>query len=91
LQYLHDQEVEHRRFGSAALGLAQAAEGLVDAYFEADLNPWDCMAGLLLIEECGGIVVSGNQMLSDLNNYPVAAGKSCLKEELSHLVSISNA
>lgn len=89
LQYLHDQEVEHRRFGSAALGLAQAAEGLVDAYFEADLNPWDCLAGLLLIEECGGVVVSGKQMLQDLNNYPVAAGKACLSEELAHLVALS--
>ncbi len=89
LKYLHEQEVEHRRFGSAALGLAQAAEGLVDAYFEADLNPWDCLAGLLLIEECGGVVVSGQQMLKDLSNYPVAAGKVCLRQELTHLVGLS--
>jgi myo-inositol-1(or 4)-monophosphatase len=89
LTYLNDQEVEHRRFGSAALGLAQTAEGLVDGYFEADLNPWDCLAGLLLIEECGGVVVSGQQMLKDLTNYPVAAGKACLRQEMAHLVSLS--
>ncbi|MCV6548171.1 MAG: inositol monophosphatase [Cohaesibacter sp.] len=89
LQYLQDNEIEHRRFGSAALGLAQVAQGLVDAYFEADLNPWDCLAGLLLIEECGGLLVSGQQMLKDLKNCPVAAGKACLQKDLQHLVQIS--
>jgi myo-inositol-1(or 4)-monophosphatase len=42
-----------RRFGSAALDLCAAAEGLVDAYFEKGLNPWDHAAGGLIATEAG--------------------------------------
>jgi myo-inositol-1(or 4)-monophosphatase len=45
-----------RRIGSAALDLVRVAEGTVDAYAEAGLNPWDLAAGWLLVEEAGGVV-----------------------------------
>jgi myo-inositol-1(or 4)-monophosphatase len=47
-----------RRFGAAALDLCMAAEGLVDAYFEKGLNPWDHAAGGLVATEAG-LRVSG--------------------------------
>ena len=47
-----------RRFGAAALDLCLAAEGMVDAYFEKGLNPWDYAAGGLVAEEAG-LRVSG--------------------------------
>jgi myo-inositol-1(or 4)-monophosphatase len=47
-----------RRFGAASLDLCHAAEGLVDAYFERGLNPWDHAAGGLVAAEAG-LVVSG--------------------------------
>ncbi|KQY13717.1 inositol monophosphatase family protein [Rhizobium sp. Root482] len=43
-----------RRAGSGALGLAYVADGRVDAYAELHMNSWDCLAGLLLVEEAGG-------------------------------------
>jgi len=45
-----------RRFGSAALDLAWVAAGRYDGFFELKLKPWDVAAGVLLVEEAGGIV-----------------------------------
>jgi myo-inositol-1(or 4)-monophosphatase len=47
-----------RRHGSAALELCAAAAGRVDAYYEADLKPWDHAAGALIAAEAG-LVVAG--------------------------------
>jgi myo-inositol-1(or 4)-monophosphatase len=47
-----------RRFGAAALDLCMTAEGLLDAYYEKGLNPWDHAAGGLVAEEAG-LVVAG--------------------------------
>jgi myo-inositol-1(or 4)-monophosphatase len=45
-----------RRCGSAALDLAYTAAGVYDGFFEFRLSPWDIGAGILLIEEAGGVV-----------------------------------
>lgn len=45
---------EYRRNGSAAISLLNVARGLGEAYYEAHLNAWDALAGLLLIQEAGG-------------------------------------
>jgi myo-inositol-1(or 4)-monophosphatase len=45
-----------RRAGSAALDLAHTACGIFDGYFEMGLKPWDMAAGVLLVQEAGGLV-----------------------------------
>ncbi len=45
-----------RRQGSAALDLAYVAAGRYDGYWEQKLNPWDALAGVLLVFEAGGTV-----------------------------------
>jgi myo-inositol-1(or 4)-monophosphatase len=45
-----------RRLGSAAIDLVYTAAGRFDAYFEANLNPWDVAGGSLIVQEAGGIV-----------------------------------
>ncbi len=45
-----------RRAGSAALDLAYVAAGRMDGFWEYGLNPWDMAAGILLVEEAGGII-----------------------------------
>jgi len=45
-----------RRAGSAALDLAYLAAGRFDGFWEFNLNIWDIAAGVLLIEEAGGMV-----------------------------------
>lgn len=47
-----------RRFGTAALDLAQVGCGLFGAYFEYQLSPWDYAAGVLFVEEAGGLVTT---------------------------------
>ena len=41
---------------SGALGLAYVADGKSDAYAELHMHAWDCLAGLLLVREAGGVV-----------------------------------
>jgi myo-inositol-1(or 4)-monophosphatase len=55
-----------RRAGSAALDLAYVACGRFDGFWELSLHPWDVAAGLLMIEEAGGVA-------SDLDGGPVPA------------------
>ena len=45
-----------RRAGSAALDLAYVAAGRLDGFWEMGLKPWDIAAGVLLIQEAGGLV-----------------------------------
>ncbi|HUS25443.1 MAG TPA: inositol monophosphatase family protein [Candidatus Binatia bacterium] len=45
-----------RRAGSAALDLAYVACGRLDAFWELNLKPWDMAAGILMVQEAGGIV-----------------------------------
>jgi myo-inositol-1(or 4)-monophosphatase len=45
------------RNASGALMLAYVASGRLIGYVEEHMNAWDCLAGLLLIEEAGGRIV----------------------------------
>ena len=69
--YRNDQNLDHyltlfkritlscaglRRPGAASLDLAYVAAGRLDGFFEGDLKPWDMAAGVLLIQEAGGLV-----------------------------------
>jgi myo-inositol-1(or 4)-monophosphatase len=47
-----------RAMGSAALDLAYVAAGRFDAYIEQGVNLWDIAAGVVLVEEAGGVVES---------------------------------
>jgi len=64
-----------RRAGSAALDLAYVAAGRLDGYWEIGLENWDLAAGLLLVEEAGGLVTdfAGQDNLFNKGNI-VAAG-----------------
>ncbi|MEM7074423.1 MAG: inositol monophosphatase family protein [Pseudomonadota bacterium] len=44
-----------RRWGSAALDLAYVAAGRFDGYWERSLSAWDIAAGLILVQEAGGL------------------------------------
>lgn len=45
-----------RIMGSSALGLSYVAAGRYHLYFHGHLSPWDQVAGMLLVEEAGGVV-----------------------------------
>ncbi len=48
-----------RRLGSCALDLCHVAEGLLDAYVEEGVNPWDHAAGGLIARAAGARTVTG--------------------------------
>ena len=56
LEGLLENRLVFARSGSGALGLAHVACGRYNCFLEEHQNAWDCMAGLLLVEEAGGIV-----------------------------------
>ena len=80
-------ETRARPVGSGALGVAYAAAGRFDAYWERHINVWDVLAGLVIATEAGGrtndflagdAIQHGNRIL---------ASTPALFEELSRLLS----
>jgi myo-inositol-1(or 4)-monophosphatase len=67
-----------RRDGAAALDLAYVAAGRVDGFFEESLNPWDMMAGALMVEEAGGRVARFDGSPVGLRADQVVAGSPAL-------------
>lgn len=73
-----------RRTGSAALNLAYVACGRFDGHWAHEIHPWDSAAGMLLVQEAGGIATASNGMPYDVRkgNYLVAASTELHKELL---------
>ncbi len=44
-----------RRAGAAALDLVHVAAGRADGFWELGLKPWDLAAGMVILEEAGGV------------------------------------
>ncbi|NBX84978.1 MAG: inositol monophosphatase [Gammaproteobacteria bacterium] len=63
-----------RRMGCASLDLAYVAAGRYDAYFGYDLQPWDSAAGMLLIQEAGGVVCDFQGQNQSLPSKQIVAG-----------------
>jgi myo-inositol-1(or 4)-monophosphatase len=80
------------RNGSGALMLAYVAAGRLAGYYEAHINAWDCMAGLLLIREAGGWTADfpGPERALE-EGGPVLAGPYAVRDELIALVAASEA
>jgi myo-inositol-1(or 4)-monophosphatase len=74
-----------RRNGSAAIDLAWVACGRADGYYEVPIMVWDRAAGLLLVEEAGGIT-SGLAPIGPGGDGVVAAGRG-IHAELASLAA----
>ena len=70
IKQLKSQSGEFVKNGSGALCLAYVAAGRFIGYFEDNMNSWDCVAGLLLVQEAGG-----RAMDLDESGSPTAAGR----------------
>lgn len=75
-----------RRPGSAALDLAWVACGRFDAFWELGLKEWDMAAGVLLVQESGGLVgdLRGENTHMDSGDV-LAANPKLFKEMLQRL------
>lgn len=67
-----------RRSGSAALDLAYVAAGRFEGFWEFGLNEWDTAAGVLMINEAGGMVsdITGNPNYQESNSILAANPKA---------------
>ncbi len=79
-----------RRAGSAALDLSNVACGRFDAFWELALAPWDVAAGMLMVQEAGGIVtdLQGNPAQSVGGAF--VAGNPAMHAWLLQTVSRAN-
>jgi myo-inositol-1(or 4)-monophosphatase len=82
----HAQTVQ--RTGSAALNLAYVAAGRVDGFWSTSLKPWDMAAGVLLVQEAGGLVtgVEGGTFDLEVPNLLATNGSGIHQELIRHLV-----
>ena len=77
---VNELELPYRKSGCAALDLAYVAAGRYDGYFQKDLNLWDIGAGIILVEEAGGII---NEIdLSITKNVKIIASSTDIRSKL---------
>lgn len=69
--------------GAAALEIAQVAEGIVDGYISKRLSPWDVAAGIVIMNEVGGIVNRSNSdSVNMLEKGTIVACNEVLSEKI---------
>ncbi len=85
-----DRGANIRRGASGALAIAWVAEGRTDGYAEYYMNAWDCLAGLLMVREAGGITGTypegENELLTGGEIFAAAPG---IAAEFSAAMKIS--
>ena len=79
-----------RRAGSAALDLSNVACGRFDAFWELVLAPWDVAAGILLVQEAGGIITDLNGNKAELTGGAFVAGNPAMHAWLLQTVRRAN-
>lgn len=72
-----------RRGGSASVDLAYVACGRLDGYWERGLSPWDMAAGVVLVEEAGGIVTAYDGSPFDIQSGRILATNGRIHTALS--------
>lgn len=70
-----------RIIGSSALGISYAAAGRTDLYFHHRLSPWDQVAGMLLVEEAGGVITDRTGKRATLYSDGIIASSATLHAE----------
>jgi len=72
-----------RSYGSAALEMVYVASGRIDAYLTPRLAPWDFAAGIIMVEELGGVATDlRGKPLDLLNQCSVIVARPGLHEEI---------
>lgn len=72
-----------RRSGSASVDLTDVACGRLDGYWERGLQPWDIVAGIVLLQEAGGKVTAYDGSEIDINSGRILATNGQIHLHLS--------
>ena len=76
-----------RRGGSAAIDLASTACGRFEGFWEMALSPWDMAAGILLIQEAGGVATDFFGGDHYLEKGHVVAGNPGVHKEMVRILT----
>lgn len=75
-----------RRLGSAAIDLAYVAAGRLEGFFEYNLNPWDVAAGVLIVQQAGGLVTDFNGGENTLFGKQLCASNGNIHSEMLSII-----
>jgi len=64
--------------------MAYVASGRLDGYFQKNLNLWDIAAGIILIQEAGGII--NDIDLNKIENIKVIASSGSINGKLKEKI-----
>jgi len=76
-----------RRDGSAAMDLAAVAAGRFEGFWEFGLKAWDTAAGLLLVQEAGGLVTDFHGRPYQPGGPVLLATNGLVHEEMQHVAA----
>jgi myo-inositol-1(or 4)-monophosphatase len=85
IQLLFEEGGVFFRNASGALMLAYVAAGRLLAYCEEHMNSWDCLAGMLLVEEAGGRIIAPDPATAVERGTMVVAGGAGVFDKISAL------
>ena len=78
--------IETRRGGSGALGLAAVAAGEIDGYFERHIYAWDVAAALAILAEAGGVASDFFAGDGLLHGNPILAASPVMVTRLQEVI-----
>tara|TARA_B100001057_G_scaffold292036_1_gene292099 strand:+ start:601 stop:1344 length:744 start_codon:yes stop_codon:yes gene_type:complete len=84
-KYNSINEISTRKSGCAALDLAYVASGRYDGYCQSSLNLWDIAAGLIIVQEAGGVI--NNINLNNHKNLDVIASSPNINDKFIQKIS----
>ena len=73
-------DLNMRYSGCVSLDLAYVASGRLDGFFQNQINIWDIAAGVLMVQEAGGIVNNFNKLTQ--NKMNIKASSSAIYEKM---------
>lgn len=87
---LHEKTVRNgaivRHFGACALDLAYLAAGRIDACWYHSIKPWDIAAGMLLVQEAGGIFANIDGSPANIHSPAILASNRVLYPSIQKLL-----
>jgi len=70
------------------LDMAMVAEGIYDGFWEWGLAPWDVAAGLILVQEAGGISTTYDGLPFRFDGDGLICGQESRVRELQKLIDL---
>lgn len=77
------------RNASGGLMLAYTGAGRLIGYIESHMNPWDCLAGMLLVQEAGGEILEQDVSYALYNGARIVTGAPGVFGELREIAESS--